>query len=74
MSASTELRGRAQRAHFFISYSRSDRIAVDEIVEKLRARNYRLWMDVDEQGTNHLVWGEGFTYDSPGTIWYVKGK
>jgi len=31
-------------------------------------------MDVDEQGTNHLVWGEGYTYDSPGTIWYVKGK
>ena len=31
-------------------------------------------MDIDEQGTNHLVWGEGYTYDSPGTIWYVKGK
>lgn len=31
-------------------------------------------MDVDEQGTNHLVWGEGFSYDSPGSIWYAKGK
>lgn len=31
-------------------------------------------MDVDEQGTNHLVWGEGYTYDSPGSIWYAKGK
>ena len=31
-------------------------------------------MDVDEQGTNHLIWGEGFSYDSPGSIWYAKGK
>jgi hypothetical protein len=31
-------------------------------------------MDIDEQGTNHLVWGEGYNYDSPGSIWYVKGK
>jgi Neuraminidase (sialidase) len=31
-------------------------------------------MDIDEQGTNHLVWGEGFSYDSPGSIWYAKGK
>ena len=31
-------------------------------------------MDIDEQGTNHLVWGEGFNYDSPGSIWYAKGK
>jgi len=31
-------------------------------------------MDIDEQGTNHLVWGEGYNYDSPGTIWYVKGR
>jgi hypothetical protein len=30
-------------------------------------------MDVDEQGTNHLVWGEGYSYDAPGSIWYVKG-
>ena len=31
-------------------------------------------IDIDEQGTNHLVWGEGYNYDSPGSIWYVKGK
>jgi len=31
-------------------------------------------MDIDEQGTSHLIFGEGFTYDSPGSIWYVKGK
>lgn len=31
-------------------------------------------MDIDEQGTNHLIFGEGYTYDSPGSIWYVKGK
>ncbi len=31
-------------------------------------------IDLDEQGTAHLVFGEGFNYDSPGSIWYVKGK
>lgn len=31
-------------------------------------------MDIDEQGINHLVWGEGYSYDSPGSIWYAKGK
>jgi hypothetical protein len=31
-------------------------------------------IDIDEQGTNHLVWGEGYSYDSPGSIWYAKGK
>ncbi len=31
-------------------------------------------MDTDEQGTNHLVWGEGYNYNSPGSIWYAKGK
>lgn len=31
-------------------------------------------MDIDDQGTNHLVWGEGYSYDSPGSIWYAKGK
>jgi hypothetical protein len=31
-------------------------------------------VDIDEQGTAHLVFGEGFNYDSPGSIWYVKGK
>ena len=31
-------------------------------------------IDVDEQGTNHLVFGEGPDYAGPGSIWYVKGK
>ena len=31
-------------------------------------------MDVDEQGTNHLIFGEGPDYAGPGSIWYVKGK
>jgi hypothetical protein len=31
-------------------------------------------MDIDEQGTNHVIWGEGFNWDSPGSIWYSKGK
>jgi hypothetical protein len=31
-------------------------------------------MDVDEQGTNHIVWGEGPDYSGPGSIWYAKGK
>jgi hypothetical protein len=31
-------------------------------------------MDIDEQGTTHAVFGEGYNYDSPGSIWYVKGK
>jgi len=31
-------------------------------------------MDIDEQGTAHLIFGEGFSYDSPGSIWYVKGQ
>jgi len=31
-------------------------------------------MDIDEQGTTHLVFGEGNSYDSPGSIWYAKGR
>ena len=31
-------------------------------------------MDIDEQGTNHIIFGEAFNYDSPGSIWYAKGK
>jgi hypothetical protein len=31
-------------------------------------------MDIDEQGTNHLVFGEALNYDTPGSIWYSKGK
>jgi hypothetical protein len=32
-------------------------------------------MDIDEAGsTTHIIMGEGYSYDSPGSIWYVKGK
>ena len=31
-------------------------------------------MDVDEQGVTHAVWGEGYNYDTPGSIWYSQGK
>jgi hypothetical protein len=30
-------------------------------------------MDLDDQGRTHVVWGEGFNYDSPGSIWYTRG-
>jgi hypothetical protein len=31
-------------------------------------------MDIDEQGTTHAVWGEGLNYQTPGSIWYARGK
>jgi hypothetical protein len=31
-------------------------------------------MDIDELGVAHLIFGIGYNYDSPGSIWYVKGK
>jgi len=31
-------------------------------------------IDIDEEGTAHLIFGEGYNYDSPGSIWYTKGK
>ncbi len=31
-------------------------------------------MDIDEQGITHAVWGEGYNYDTPGSIWYSQGK
>src|SRR5258706_564568 len=31
-------------------------------------------IDIDEQGTSHRIFGEGYNYDSPGSIWYVKGQ
>jgi len=30
-------------------------------------------MDVDEQGANHVIFGIGFDYNAPGSIWYAKG-
>jgi tetratricopeptide (TPR) repeat protein len=47
----------SQRSHLFISYSHSDRIAVDKLVADLRARGYPLWMDVDVRGIE------------PGEVW-----
>jgi hypothetical protein len=31
-------------------------------------------LDIDDRGTTHAVWGEGFNYDSPGSIWYARGQ
>ncbi len=31
-------------------------------------------MDIDPAGTAHVVWGEGYDYDFPGSIWYSQGK
>lgn len=31
-------------------------------------------LDIDEQGTNHIIFGIGFDYNAPGSVWYVKGR
>ena len=31
-------------------------------------------MAIDDRGATHAVWGEGLNYDSPGSIWYTRGK
>ena len=31
-------------------------------------------MDIDDRGNTHAVWGEGLNYDSPGSIWYTRGR
>ena len=31
-------------------------------------------MDVDDRGDTHLVWGEGLDYQTPGSIWYTRGR
>jgi len=31
-------------------------------------------MDIDDRGTTHVVWGEGLNYDTPGSIWYTRGR
>jgi hypothetical protein len=30
-------------------------------------------MDLDDEGQIHVIMGEGFSYDSPGSIWYTRG-
>lgn len=31
-------------------------------------------MNIDGRGDTHVVWGEGLTYESPGSIWYTHGR
>jgi hypothetical protein len=31
-------------------------------------------VDIDENGTAHLIFGEGYDYNAPGSIWYSKGQ
>ncbi len=31
-------------------------------------------MDIDDRGVTHAVWGEGLNYDTPGSIWYTRGR
>lgn len=31
-------------------------------------------MDIDDQGTTHLIWGEALNYNTPGSIWYARGR
>ncbi len=31
-------------------------------------------IDIDDQGTNHVIFGIGFDYNAPGSVWYVKGE
>ena len=33
-----------------------------------------LEMDVDSAGKNHIIWGEGSSYDGPGGTWYTSGN
>lgn len=30
-------------------------------------------LSVDSDGTNHVIWGEGTSYDGPGGVWYISG-
>jgi hypothetical protein len=31
-------------------------------------------MNIDGRGDTQVVWGEGLTYESPGSIWYTHGR
>ena len=33
-----------------------------------------LSLSVDGKGTNHVIWGEGASYDGPGGVWYTRGS
>jgi len=29
---------------------------------------------IDNQGSSHVVWGEGLNFKTPGSIWYTRGR
>jgi len=31
-------------------------------------------LEIDDGGMTHAVWGEGLNYDTPGSIWYTRGR
>jgi hypothetical protein len=31
-------------------------------------------MAIDGDGDTHVVWGEGLNYESPGSVWYTRGR
>ena len=31
-------------------------------------------LSVDAAGDNHVIWGEGTSYDGPGGVWYTRGQ
>jgi hypothetical protein len=31
-------------------------------------------LDIDGAGTTHALWGEGFSYNGPGNVWYARGR
>ena len=31
-------------------------------------------MDLDPHGDAHVIWGEGLNYQTPGSIWYARGR
>ncbi len=33
-----------------------------------------LGLSVDGAGNNHVIWGEGTSYDGPGGVWYTRGQ
>jgi hypothetical protein len=33
-----------------------------------------LGLSVDRAGVNHVIWGEGASYDGPGGTWYTRGQ
>ena len=50
------------------------------VVDQLHAEGFRVpfgdyyEVDIDDRGDSQLIWGEGLNWDSPGSIWYARGK